>query len=103
MLHGKKVCAPEPYQGGRRAANADQTLTNSSPKDTNSVVIAAAPLPPDRRDAFLIEMAEALSALIEIGDGAVHRTIAVVQRRHFDAPIETQGRHHHVGKYARGG
>jgi hypothetical protein len=52
------------------------------------VMAAAAPLPVDRRDAFLQEVAAALEGH-EIGDGILHRVIAEVQRKFWDPPLVT--------------
>lgn len=48
------------------------------------------PLAVGDRDAFLRDVAAALCGQ-ELGDGAVYRTIAQVQRKYFDAPIATAG------------
>jgi hypothetical protein len=57
------------------------------------VMAAAAPLPVDRRDAFLQEVAAALEGH-EIGDGILHRVIAEVQRKFWDPPLVTAGGKH---------
>jgi hypothetical protein len=65
-------------------------LTNSQ---LDVVMAAAQPLAVDRRDAFLREVAAALEGR-EIGDGAVHRVVAEVQKRHWDPPLPSaQGKH----------
>jgi hypothetical protein len=50
-----------------------------------AIMQAAAPLPFNRRAAFLEEIAAQLRGR-EIGDGLVHRVIAQVQHAHFDPP-----------------
>jgi len=51
-----------------------------------AILAAAPPLAAGDRNAFLLEVAQLLQALPEIGDGALHRVIMQVQRRHFDPP-----------------
>jgi hypothetical protein len=56
--------------------------------DQMTAVLAAATLLPfNRRAVFLAEVASALNQLPEIGDGALHRVIMEVQRRHYDPPL----------------
>jgi len=52
----------------------------------NAVLAAAYPLQPNRRSAFLEDVARELARLPEVGDGMLHRIIMTVQRRHFDPP-----------------
>jgi hypothetical protein len=54
----------------------------------SAVMRAAAPLLPQDRSAFLQELARELAALPDIGDGALHRVLMQVQRRHFTPPSE---------------
>jgi hypothetical protein len=51
-----------------------------------AIMHAAQPLAVQDRDAFLREVAAALAALPERGDGTVYRVVREVQRRHFDPP-----------------
>jgi hypothetical protein len=51
-----------------------------------AILAAAAPLAASDRNPFLLEVAQLLQALPEVGDGALHRIIMQVQRRHFDPP-----------------
>jgi hypothetical protein len=51
-----------------------------------AILAAAAPLAAHDRNPFLMEVAQLLQALPEVGDGALHRVIMQVQRRHFDPP-----------------
>jgi hypothetical protein len=51
-----------------------------------AVLRAAEPLAVGDRGAFLQDVAAALQGQ-ELGDGAVYRTIAQVQRRYYDPPI----------------
>jgi hypothetical protein len=55
-----------------------------------AVLRAAEPLAVGDRDAFLQDIAAALRGQ-ELGDGAVYRVIAEVQRRYYDPPIMTAG------------
>ena len=55
----------------------------------DSVLRAAAPLEPQDRSAFLEDLARELAALPDIGDGALHRVIMSVQRKHWDPPRES--------------
>lgn len=52
-----------------------------------AILAAARPLQPRDRDGFLEDVAQTLQALPEIGDGALHRVIMAVQRKHFDPPV----------------
>jgi hypothetical protein len=47
---------------------------------------AARPLAVNDRDAFLQAVAERLSSLPHLGDGAVHRVCAEVQCKHWTPP-----------------
>jgi hypothetical protein len=68
-----------------------------------AILAAAHPLARGDRDAFLLEVAQLLQALPEVGDGALHRVIMQVQRRHFDPPQLTDGRAQpHSRAWARG-
>jgi hypothetical protein len=59
-----------------------------------AILAAAHPLARGDRDAFLLEVAQLLQALPEVGDGALHRVIMTVQRKHFDPPeLDHQPRH----------
>jgi len=51
-----------------------------------AIMRGAAPLAPNRRDAYLREIADALAVAGEIGDGTVNTAIRAVQKRHFDVP-----------------
>jgi hypothetical protein len=59
------------------------SLTDS---ELNAVMDACRPLAPHARDRFLRQVAEAIIALPERGDGSVARAIRSVWREHFDAP-----------------
>jgi hypothetical protein len=61
-------------------------LVHLTDQQMSAVLAASHPLPPDRRSDFLADVARELAALPDIGDGAVHRTIMQVQKRHFDPP-----------------
>jgi len=65
--------------------------TTSSPirlsdAQMDAVLAASFPLQPSQRAAFLEDVARALAQLPELGDGALHRLIMEIQRRHFDPP-----------------
>ncbi len=64
-----------------------------------AILAAAAPLAAHDRNAFLLDIAQVLQELPEVGDGMLHRIIMTVQRRHFDAPLSTDERSepHHRG------
>jgi hypothetical protein len=68
-----------------------------------SIFAAARPLAVHERDPFLQEVAAALQGIVDPGDGDVARAIRIVQRRHFDPPIETDERSqpHHQGPNRR--
>jgi hypothetical protein len=52
----------------------------------NALLAASKPLPADARAAFFEHAAQEISALPEVGDGALHRIIMRVQRIYFDPP-----------------
>jgi hypothetical protein len=52
---------------------------------------AARPLPVERRDAFLQEVASLLSGCDMVGPGTVHRAIQQAQRLYFDPPHNQPG------------
>jgi hypothetical protein len=51
-----------------------------------AVLLAAAPLAPERRQAFVDQVTAALRDVPVIGPGVVYRAIAATQHLHFDAP-----------------
>lgn len=59
-----------------------------------AIMRGAQPLAPNRRDAYLREIADALAGR-ELGDGTVARAIRTAQKRHFDVPELS----HDVSKY----
>jgi hypothetical protein len=58
-------------------------LTN---EQLDAVLRAAAPLAPDRRQAFIAQVTTALQSVPVVGPGNLHRVIAETQREHFDPP-----------------
>jgi hypothetical protein len=75
------------------------TPVSLSDTQLSSVMRAANPLTPQARVAFLQEVAVALAAVPDIGDGQLHQLLAMIQKRHFDPPIDS-GHHHgprHLG------
>jgi hypothetical protein len=66
--------------------------------ELDAVLMAARPIAPDRRDAFLQQIADELGKLgDQLGPGAVHRVVRAVQRSYFDPPDITGV---HGSKYA---
>lgn len=63
-----------------------------------AVMTAAAPLPRQDVERYLQLVAEQLRARTIIGDGDVHRAIAVAHRAFFTPPLDT---HLGVSKYDR--
>ena len=61
------------------------------------VVMSAAPVAVERRDAFLQAVASALQGCGEIGPGVVHRICVEAQRAHFEPP--DLGAHARASKY----
>jgi hypothetical protein len=66
-------------------------LLKLSDSEVDIVMRAAQPLDVADRDGFLRDVAAALAALPECGDGAVFRVVREIQRRHFDVPDLTPG------------
>jgi hypothetical protein len=60
-------------------------LLRLSDEQLTAVMAAAKPLSPPDRSAFLEQVAQALQAAPEIGDGVLHRTIATLQRQFLSA------------------
>jgi hypothetical protein len=56
-----------------------------------AVMQAAQPLQPHRRGDFLEALANELRTCGELGDGKIYRAIAAVQKRFWDAPLNTSG------------
>jgi hypothetical protein len=52
-----------------------------------ALMTAAQPFAPERRDAFLQQVAKALQGCRELRPGTVHKAIREAQRAHFDPPI----------------
>jgi hypothetical protein len=69
-----------------------------SDEQLSAIMRAAQPLAPADRGAFLQAVAAALRSHPEIGDGAVHRAVAEVQRQYFRPPLEGPGG---VAKWSR--
>jgi hypothetical protein len=61
-------------------------MLSLSDAEYDAIATACRPLPAHARNAFLKELAAALQSHRELGPGLVFRTIAVVQRKHFDPP-----------------
>jgi hypothetical protein len=56
----------------------------------NSLIVAAGPIPVDRCDAFLVDVAEQLASRADIGDGDVNRAIRASAKKFFDPPHVTE-------------
>jgi len=63
-----------------------------SDDELSAIMRACDPLPPDRRGAFVQEVARMLGACGEIGPGSVFRVIRDVQKQFFVAPDLSRGR-----------
>jgi hypothetical protein len=57
-----------------------------SDSELAAIMDACRPLQPRDRDRFLRDIATELATLPMLGEGAIHRAIVVIQRRHFDPP-----------------
>jgi hypothetical protein len=66
-----------------------------------AILAAAAPLAAHDRNPFLLEVAQLLQALPEVGDGALHRVIMQVQRKHFDPPETDERAQPHSRAWAK--
>lgn len=75
-------------------------LLNLSDSELSALMAAAEPLAPDRRDAFVREVASELARCPVIGSGSLHRIVAEVQRHHYNAPL-LDGRLPGPGKHGR--
>jgi hypothetical protein len=67
-----------------------------------AIMAACQPLAPDRRAAFVQDVATALATCLMIGPGAVHRAIVTAQRNYFDPPLDTAHTPAQLRKIARG-
>jgi hypothetical protein len=56
-------------------------------EELSAIMTACQPLAPDRRGAFLEDVARTLATCPVIGPGTVYRVITVAQRAHFDPPL----------------
>ena len=55
-------------------------------EELSAIMTACQPLAPDRRGAFLEDVARTLATCPVIGPGIVHRAVREAQRAHFDPP-----------------
>jgi hypothetical protein len=69
-----------------------------SDSELDAVMAAARPLPVERRDAFLQQVASSLQNCRELGPGVVYRVVAETQRAFFNLPEFGRGA---VSKYDR--
>lgn len=58
-----------------------------SDSELDAIMHACRPIPPERRDGFLLAVASELKRCGEIGPGSVHRAIRSVVRDFFDPPV----------------
>ena len=70
-----------------------------SDNELDAIMAAARPIAPDRRDAFVQEVANSLARCGELGPGVVHRVVAQAQRQHFDPPDLAVGTRGRTSKY----
>jgi hypothetical protein len=75
----------EHYVGGPLMSTPDSPVYLSD-SELKLVMDACRPLAPHARDRFLRQVAEAICALPERGDGSVARAIRSVWREHYDPP-----------------
>jgi hypothetical protein len=68
-----------------------------SDSELAAIMNAAKPIPPERRDGFLLAVASELKRCGEIGPGSVGRAIRAVQRQYFDPPNLT---HEHAPRWS---
>jgi hypothetical protein len=57
-------------------------------EELTAVIYAASPLEPGERSAFLMDVADALARLPNVGPGLLHRVLAEIQRKHFSPAVE---------------
>jgi hypothetical protein len=67
--------------------------------ELTAVMNAARPLPVERREDFLRQVAELLGGCVEIGPGTVHWAIEQAQRAYFDPPELAAGAPGRGAKY----
>jgi hypothetical protein len=72
----------------------DPLLVSLSDVEMDRLLQAAQTIAPDRRPAFLQDVADELAKHPEPGPGVTHRAIAAAQKKHFDAPTFTAGGFH---------
>jgi hypothetical protein len=78
--------------GGTSMPTPTPTPISLTDSQLKLVMDAARPLSPHARDRFLRQVAEAICALPERGDGAIHRAIRSIWRENYDAPdLRTYG------------
>jgi hypothetical protein len=63
----------------------------------DAITRAAAPLPREKREAFIAEATEMVRTSGAAGEGAVYRICRELQKKFFDPPLDPAG-----GKYGRG-
>jgi hypothetical protein len=78
----------KPEAPPRNAATGQASMGPIRLSDSQLAAVfdAARPLAVRDRDAFLLDLAAALQAITDPGDGDVARAIRQVQRKHFDPP-----------------
>ena len=86
----------------RGASSTSPLAVCFTDRELQIVFDAARPLPVDRRDEFLREVANALrrAHASELGEGAIYRIARDVQARFFDPP-DLDGRMPRVSKWER--
>jgi hypothetical protein len=78
-------------------------MLSLSDDELAQIMSACQPHAPDRRSAFLRQVADTLQGCPVIGPGAVYRAVAQAQREHFDPPQLGSGSSGpmHLGKRPR--
>jgi hypothetical protein len=74
---------PEARHGIRRMSSSPIALSDTQ---LDAIIRACAPLQPDVRNAFLLDLAALLQGQELLGDGTIGRLIRELQKKHFDPP-----------------
>src|SRR5262245_56433204 len=78
---------PSPYHATGIRTMLEPTMLSLTDSQLEAIMAIAAPIPLERRDAFLRQVAEELAQHAEPGDGLVHRIARRWQRSFLSPPL----------------